>query len=118
MPGVAAGEVDHHVDPALVAAALRLAVALDRPFGEIDLFVVDDFVGAEFLEPGELLCAARAGDHLGAQHLGEDDAAGADPAARAQHQHPPPPPPPAPSTSTRSPASTVLCVMSMRCAVP
>src|ERR1700716_2636303 len=29
MPGVAAGEIDHHVDAAVVAAALRLAVFLD-----------------------------------------------------------------------------------------
>src|SRR5205085_11000496 len=36
-PGVAAGEIDHHVDAALVAPALRLAVFVDRPFRPVDL---------------------------------------------------------------------------------
>src|SRR5215472_6799408 len=39
MPGVAAGEIDHHVDAALEAAALRLAVFLDRPAGKVDLAI-------------------------------------------------------------------------------
>ena len=34
-----------------------------------------------------LVLARRAGDHFGAEHLGEDDAAGADAAGRAEDEH-------------------------------
>src|SRR5262249_60033078 len=87
VPGVTAGEVDHHVDAALVAAPLRLAVCLDRPFREIDLFDVDHLIGAELLELSHLFRARRARDHLGAEVLGEDDTAGADAAAGAENEH-------------------------------
>src|SRR5262245_29644812 len=78
MPGIPAGEVDHDVDAALVAPPLRLAVFLDRPFRPVGLGVVDRLVGAHFLQATELLVARRAGDHMRAEQLGEDHAAGAD----------------------------------------
>src|SRR5712691_12937779 len=87
LPAVAAGEVDHHVDAAVVAAPLRLAVLLDRPFGEIGLLDVYHLVGAERLELAHLLRARGAGDHLGAEMLGENDRAGADAAAGAENEH-------------------------------
>src|SRR5262249_12345558 len=86
-PGVATGEVDDDVDAALVRAALRLAVALDRPFGEIALAVFAPLAGAGLPEPPHLVRAAGAGDDLGAEKLRQDDAAGAHAAARAEHQH-------------------------------
>ena len=86
-PGIAAGEVDDHVDAAFIASALRLAVLFDRPFGEVDLLVVDHVVGADLGQACQLVGTAGAGDHLGTEHLGQDHAAGADPAGGAQHQH-------------------------------
>ena len=44
-------------------------------------------VGAERFEPGELFVARGAGDDLGAEHLRQQHAAGADAARGAQHQH-------------------------------
>src|SRR5262249_29683234 len=87
LPGVAAGKVDHHVDATLVAAPLRLAVFLDRPFREIDLPNVDHLVGAELLELAHLVRARGARDDMGAEMLGENDAAGTDAAARAENEH-------------------------------
>src|SRR5262249_47202088 len=74
LPGIAAGEVDDHVDAAVVAAPLRLAVALDRPPGKVDFLIVDHFVGAELLKTPHLVGAAGASYHFGAEVLGEDDA--------------------------------------------
>src|SRR6476620_12241868 len=86
-PGFSAREVDDDVDAAIVAAPLRLAVFLDRPFREIDFLVVDGLVGAECLELCHFPGAARAGDDFGAEQLAQNDAAGADPAARTQDQN-------------------------------
>src|SRR5262245_22475450 len=86
-PRVAAGEVDDDVDATVVGATLRLAVFLDRPLRPVGLGVVDDLVSAHRLQGAQLLVAGGARDHLGAQHLGEQHAAGADAARRAQHQH-------------------------------
>src|SRR5262249_29151678 len=77
-PGVAAGEIDHHLDAALISAPLRLAVLLHRPFREVELGVIDNFVGADLFQLRHLLVAARAGDHFRAQKLTQDDAARAD----------------------------------------
>src|SRR5262249_47713181 len=101
VPGVTAGEVDHHVDAALVAAPLRLAVCLHRPFREIDLFDVYHLIGAELLELSHLFRAPRRGR-----------------GCWGRMTRPGRTPPLAPRMSTRSPALTVAWVISMRCAVP
>src|SRR6516162_3425275 len=87
MPGVAASEIYHYVDAALIAAPLRLAIFLYRPFCEIDFADVDHLVSTEFFEPVRLLGAAGAGDDGGAEMLGENDASGAHPTACAEDQH-------------------------------
>src|SRR5437867_3409376 len=87
MPGVPAGEVDHHVDAAFVAPPLRLAVFLDRPFRPVGLGVVDHLVGAHLLQAEELLIARRAGDDMRAEEPGEDHAACPDAAGGAEHDH-------------------------------
>src|SRR5258705_5805150 len=50
MPSVAAGEVDHHVDAALISAPLRLAIFLHRPLGEVGVLDVEHLIGPELLE--------------------------------------------------------------------
>src|SRR5712671_314877 len=87
IPGLPTGEVDDDIDAAVVAAALRLAVFLDRPFRPVGLGVVDHLVGAHRLQPRELLVARRAGDDMRAEKLSEDHAAGTDTAGGAEHNH-------------------------------
>ena len=85
-PGVAAGEVDHHVDAAFESAPVRLAVLGVDPFHEILLRVVDDVVGADPLQALELRRRAGAGDHLGAGELRKEHGSSADPARCAEDQ--------------------------------
>src|SRR5262249_23748430 len=87
LPGRPAGEVDHHVDAAFVRTSLRLAIALDRPLGEVDLAIVDDLGGAALLGPAVFVGCAGAADPRGPEQLHQDHAAVADPAAGAEDEH-------------------------------
>ena len=73
--------------PALVGAPVGLAVVLVYPLDVVRRRVVHPEVRAEGREAVELLRRARAHDDLRAHHLGEQQAGGAHPAARAEHEH-------------------------------
>jgi len=80
-------EIDHHVDAAVVGPALRLAVFLDRPFGEIDLAIVDDLIGPSSRRRRAFCVPLVHAMTSAPSKLRQNDAAGAHAPAGAEDQH-------------------------------
>ena len=69
LPCVPTREVDDDVHATLVAAALRLSILLNGPPREVNLFIIDDLVGAEFLQPPQLVRTRGTRDHCRSKHF-------------------------------------------------